>query len=123
MFLQDFNTDNKYIAGEYDLEILTLPRIKMGVTIPAGKIKEVKIPKAGNLTTFAVKDGNASVYVMENDRLAKIYEYKSFYDKQSLDLQPGEYYIIYRPYKEKDALLTQTVKFKINPGSITTLRF
>ncbi|MGB0176323.1 MAG: vWA domain-containing protein, partial [Owenweeksia sp.] len=45
LHVQDFNTVQKYRAGNYDLEILTLPRyVQKGVSIDAGKTTSIAIP-------------------------------------------------------------------------------
>ena len=55
--VQSFKDKVKYLVGTYDIEILTLPRIKMAVDIEQSKLKKIEqkveiLSKEGSLENF-----------------------------------------------------------------------
>ena len=122
LVIQDFNTSRKYLTGEYDLEILTLPVIKNKAEILQGVTKEINIESPGILSLTSFSDGIASVYVMHDDELERIYEFKKVLSKESLLLQPGKYLLMYRLNDKKKSAFTRTQAFEIRSGAMTTLR-
>lgn len=122
--LQLVNTTQQYLAGTYDLEILTLPRIKKHNTVIAGgKEVNIYVPKPGNLQIVSGRTGIAGVYQLVNGQMERVYEFGKLGAKNSLDLQPGEYILVLRWDDKKKSEHTEQVKFKINSGATTTLRY
>lgn len=125
LHVQDMNTTIKYLVGEYDLEILTLPRIEhKSIFINQSRTTEVKVPIAGTLTLTSSWIGVAGIYCMIEDKLTRIYELHdiSTATKMNLNLQPGEYKIIFRPNKERQSVLTQIKTFQIISGQVTNVK-
>jgi Ca-activated chloride channel family protein len=117
------NSEQKYLVGDYDLEILTLPRMVMrGIQINQGEVFEVNIEKPGTLTVTPDQEYIASICTKTDDRFETIYEWPALAEKTSLMLQPGEYFIVYRQDKYKRSDFTLTRKFVIKSGSITSLK-
>ncbi len=60
--VQLMNTTEKYITGNYDLEILTLPRTYINaVTVAQSQAKLIELPNAGMLTVKALDNGDGSI--------------------------------------------------------------
>jgi Ca-activated chloride channel family protein len=95
--VQNFNTTERYITGSYDLEVLTLPRIPFKqVLIKQTQINTIQIPAPGTLNIERNEEGYGGVFYMKNNNWVKLYELKYKVFTESLNLQPGNYRIIYR---------------------------
>lgn len=125
IYVQDFNTQKKYIAGKYNIEILSLPRIyKNNIILSQSKPYDLIIPKEGTLAINAREVGVASIYVVLNDKMKKIYEFDQLgISKQNVKLQPGEYKVVYRPNKARMSQLTETRTIDIIAGQTKLLQF
>lgn len=107
LYVQDFNTSQKYLVGDYDLEILTLPRIiKYGVKIEQSKTNSIKIPSPGTLNVVPTQLGVATLFILENNVMKKVYDFYSIKSTASVQVQPGKYIVVFRPDKGKQAILT-----------------
>lgn len=120
LHVQDINTTNKYIVGNYDIEVLTLPRmIHKNVAIEQGKIRNIKIPREGNLMISAYKSYEASLYQYKGKKIVKIYEHQNLQGKEKLKMLPGKYKFIFRSNELKRSHLTQELVVKIFSGRDT----
>ncbi len=123
--VQDFNSSNKYISGEYDLEILTLPEIEMrGVTITPAETKNIPIPYSGNLSIFFQTTGMASIYTTKINRWVKVYDWESVKAANyEVNLQPGEYDIVFKSSTKAGSENTETKHVVIESGKVAKLKF
>ena len=121
--VQNFNTNEKYLAGKYQLEILTLPRtIINNLEIIASKTKTVTIPAPGLLQINKTDASWGGIFVFENDwKVKKIYELKDELKVETVYLQPGKYRIIYRAKKSKSMHQTVDKEFVIESGKTVNL--
>ena len=46
--VQPLGSEQRYLVGSYELDILTLPRYRMSVVIEGGKVTELSIPAPGS---------------------------------------------------------------------------
>jgi len=123
LVIQDFNKQQKYIVGRYDLEIMCLPRIYIpDVIISQDSTTTVQIPIPGTIHMFFPDDGYGSVYVERNNRLDWVYNLKGFEKKESIVLQPGRYRVIYRLKNSGNTMDTIEKSFKIKSGISTSLK-
>lgn len=121
--LQTFNGTEKYIVGKYDLEILTLPRIKLAkVDVAQSKTTTIEIPQSGSATIVKPSEGPGSLYVEENNKLVWVCNLNSNLTQETLILQPGKYRIEYRPKNAKESIYTIEKKFKIDSGISTPVK-
>jgi Ca-activated chloride channel family protein len=118
--VQDLNSEVKYLIGSYDLEILTLPPIiEKDVLVPPNGIKEVIVPQNGTVNFTASEPHNYSIF--DNlDALSPrmIWEEKRMYPKQAIEMQPGNYKVVYRKVKNAFTIETKTKKFVVESGKI-----
>lgn len=122
--LQLVNSRQQYLAGTYDLEILTLPRIiKHNTVLKGGQELSIYVPKPGSLQIVSGRAGIAGVYQLVGGQMQRVYEFGKLEPKNSLDLQPGEYILVLRWDDKKRSEHTEQIKFKINSGATTTLRY
>jgi len=107
----------KYITGEYDLEILTIPLIKLeNVKIEQSKTTRIYIPKPGVANISFPAPGYGSLYKETTDTLEWVYNLNVDLQYQNLTLQPGSYKIVFRPKNSKQVTNTITKNFTIKPG-------
>ncbi len=123
--LSVFNINNfqPLLQGRYYIEILTLPRVEKQINIKGGETYRLEIPAAGRLTVNSSRVGIYSIYKVSGGRIDMIYENRDLRDKETLQLQPGEYLAVFRQYKYKSSKLTKSKKFNIRSGSATSIWF
>lgn len=110
--VQLVNTNEKYIIGNYDLEILTLPRIYIAQNkIEQAQLKTIEIPSAGMLTLKALEAGDGCI-MLDGKKLEWVCNLS---DKtiQTYYLQPGNYRIEWRSRSLKGSIYTIEKKFTI----------
>ncbi len=121
--VQNINEKEKYITGKYDLEVLVLPRMKVTVEIKQSTTTTVEIPDPGLVNVFFPKEGYASLYKLTPAGQEWVANLKNNVTRQSLDLLPGDYIVVYRPKYSKSIEYTREKKFKLDSGQSLTVRF
>jgi Ca-activated chloride channel family protein len=99
VYVQDLNSSIRYLAGEYDIEILSTPRINLrGILVIPNETKTLNIPAAGTLTLSLLSGGWCSIYTTNSlARWEKIYDAGNAKPgTYTINLQPGEYDIVYK---------------------------
>ena len=110
--VQVMNTTEKYIIGNYDLEILTLPRTYMNaVTVAQSQTKLIELPNAGMLSVKALDNGDGSIY-KDTKKLEWVCNLNTT-TSQVYYLQPGNYRIEWRAKSLKGSIYTIEKKFTI----------
>ncbi|HRP59110.1 MAG TPA: hypothetical protein PK833_02335, partial [Vicingus sp.] len=122
--VQNFEETTKYLVGDYDLEILTLPRININkVNIAQSHTTKVFIADPGIATIFLPAKGIASVFVEENNSLKWIYNLSPNSTRETVILQPGNYRIVYRSVNSNKVIETKEKTFKITSGASAQIKF
>ncbi len=122
LHVQIFNTTEKYIVGKYDLEILTLPRIKVdNVDVSQSKTTTIEIPQSGSVTITKPNEGPASVYLEEGNKLVWVCNLKENFRNETIVLQPGRYRVEFRPKNARESIYTIEKKFKVESGISTAV--
>ncbi|RIJ42702.1 vWA domain-containing protein [Pontibacter oryzae] len=124
LYVQGFGSRQKYLAGTYDLELLTMPRITLpGVEVKQGQTNTVTIPPPGQLAIPSQVQGYGSVYLMEDGGaqrwLCNLPEDNS---KVTLALQPGKYKLVYRIKSAQSSKFTFVQEFTIRSGATTSVK-
>jgi Ca-activated chloride channel family protein len=121
--VQPLNSTEKYIVGNYDLEILTLPRILISQnSIEQSKTKSIEIPNAGLLQVKCLEAGDGSILVNRNGRLEWVCNLSS-QTIQNFNLQPGNYVGTWRAKTLRGSIYTVEKKFTIRSDNQTTIEF
>ena len=108
VYVQSFNTDHRYLAGRYDLELLTLPREwRRDFSILPGQENDLRIPAPGRMVVQTNEPGVLGVFVQRRGRLELVHEWPVFDGQEAIDLQPGSYTLIFRPARNRKVDLTQ----------------
>lgn len=123
LHIQQFNSTEKFIVGKYDLEILTLPRIKVyKVDVAQSKTTSIEIPQSGSVTISKPSEGPGSLYVEENNKQVWVCNLNSNLIQETIVLQPGKYRIEYRPKNARESIYTIEKKFKVESGMSTPVK-
>ncbi|MCX2739857.1 vWA domain-containing protein [Pontibacter anaerobius] len=122
--VQTFGYKHKYLAGKYDLEILTMPRIIMrNVEVKQGETNTITIPPPGQLAIPSQVQGYGSVYELHESGaqrwLCNLPEDNS---KLTMALQPGKYKLVYRMKSSQSSKFTFVQDFTIRSGATTTVK-
>lgn len=123
LHVQALNVIEKYIIGNYDIEILTLPRIIInGNSIEQSKTKTIEIPNAGVLQVKSLEAGDGSILINRNNKLEWVCNL-STQTLQTFYLQPGSYVAAWRAKALKGSIYTVEKKFTIISDNQTVIEF
>ncbi len=122
--VQTFDQKTKYLTGMYDLEVLSLPRMKINdVEIKQSYTTTVEIPMPGTAIIQAAMRGYGDLYAEENNKLTWIYKLNEEGQQEMLYLLPGKYRIIFRSKYATHSIYTIDKSFKIESGITTRVNF
>ena len=111
------------LVGEYDIEILTVPRIKKRIKITQSKLNKIQLKTPGILNITDSFKGHGSIYKINPDGKD---EWVLNLPKKSVHLstamQPGNYKVVVRSENAEGVIYTITKKFTINPGASTRVK-
>ena len=123
LHVQQFNTTEKFIVGKYDLEILTLPRIKIDkIDIAQSKTTYIEIPQAGSVIISKPSEGPGSLYVEEKNKMVWVCNLNSSLTNETIALQPGRYRVEFRPKNARESIYSLEKMFKIDSGTSTAVK-
>lgn len=122
--IQGINLKDQYLAGKYDIEILTLPKIKYsGVKIAPSELNKITIPNPGLLNLYANVTGYGSLYAINKNGQQKwIKNLDDSKTRYTVAIQPGEYKLVFRAKKAFGSKYTTIKKFSIKSGSTTNIK-
>jgi Ca-activated chloride channel homolog len=123
LHVMPFNSTEKFIVGKYDLEVLTLPRIKLNkVDVSQSKTTTIEIPQSGSVTIQRPSEGPGSLYVMEKNKMVWVCNLNANLTQETIILQPGKYRVEYRPKNAKESIYTIERQFKVESGVSTPVK-
>lgn len=114
LVVQDFVNPEKYIIGKYDLEILTLPRIKLkDIEVKQSHTNIIKIPSAGVVSLNKGGFGIGSIYEENGKKIEWVCNLNENQQTEVFYLQPGNYRVEFRIRTQPEAEKTIERKFTI----------
>lgn len=119
--VQELNSTEKYLAGKYDVELLTLPRRKMQIEIKAGETKKIDIPTPGIANIKKPYKFIGDIYSETGNKLIKIYAIQERDGIETVALQAGKYKLVYRLLNAESMHQTKTLSFEIKSGESIVL--
>ena len=119
--VQQLNTKQRYLTGEYDLEILTLPRIYETIRINQSESTKVIIPEPGLVVLSASSSSYGSIFEVSN-KLKWVCDLNTKNGRQTLYLLPGKYKIIYRAKNASSSEYTKEKTFKVSSIKTVSLK-
>ena len=115
--VQEFSDITRYIVGDYDLEVLTLPRIFINnVNVAQSKTTSVQIPTPGIATIICNAPGYGDILVEKENKLEWVDRISLNSVKESIVLQPGLYRIVFRPKNSQSVIYTIEKTFRSASG-------
>lgn len=120
--VQKINRSDKYIIGKYDLEILTLPRTYFTVDVTQSSTVNVDIMAPGLLSYRETNSAIAQIFVIKDDgSIEWVCNLDETVYSGSIQLQPGNYRMVYRPKALKSSTYTLEKDFRILSNKTTTI--
>lgn len=120
---QRFPSQQKYLAGTYEVELLTMPRIRQTVTIQQGQATTITFAPPGVLSITQDLQGYGSLYVLEKDGAQRwVHTLPEGSSKISVPLQPGRYRLVFRMKNAGSSRFTDVKDFTIKSNLTTSLK-
>ncbi|MGB0851472.1 MAG: hypothetical protein ACPGTP_09495, partial [Bacteroidia bacterium] len=121
--VQDFNDQQKYLVGNYRIELLTLPRITQeSVDIKQNKTTTLQVQQPGKLNIVTRNKFEIGVFRTHQGETELVKTLNLKANQNITVLQPGDYYLIYRETAVKETLNTKTKHFSITSGEMTHIQ-
>lgn len=118
LHVMDFGATERLIIGEYDLEILTTPRIYLSkVKIGQSSTTNVEIEEPGLLNLQMGSPGYGSIYKLKGKDMEFVCNINEGASQQSIVMQPGDYKAVFRYKGVRETILTKEKNFTIIGGS------
>lgn len=118
-----FGTRQKLLAGNYEVEVLTLPRLIRRLTLRQGQEVTVTYPAPGNLNITTDLKGYGSLYRLNDDESQTwIYTLpEGGSSKVNLAMQPGAYRLVFRTKTSTGSKFTDVRNFTIRSGQTSSV--
>jgi Ca-activated chloride channel family protein len=122
--VQGFGQTERYLTGEYEIEVLSLPRLIIeDVNITQDHLTTVEIPAPGIAVIQKSTKGYGSLYVEKEGKLEWIYNFReSSSQQESLILLPGDYRAVFRSKYMNRSFYTVERRFTVKSGTTTNVR-
>lgn len=112
--VQTINDPEKYLVGQYDIEILTLPRIILdSIEVNPDEKTTITIPSSGVVTLTHRAKGYGSVYVKRGDELEWVYNLDPDKQQEVLFLLPGKYLVVFRNKGSYETIYSVKKEFRV----------
>ena len=124
LHVQQMGTTERYRTGTYDLEILTLPRMRIDdVMVKQGATTPVQIPQPGVLNAQLASAGDGAIFLKDGSNLVWVTDLDVNSVQQQFRLLPGTYQVIYRSGNARKTEYSIIKDVTIAPGQSATLNF
>jgi Ca-activated chloride channel homolog len=115
MNYQKMNEKEKYLIGFYDVEIPTLPVIRLeNVEIRQSHTTTIEVPRPGIVTFLSRSIGFGSVYKDYDGKVEWIANLDESKNNQTMAMQPGNYRVVFRSKNSKYTHSTISKTFEVN---------
>ncbi|MCB0790190.1 MAG: VWA domain-containing protein [Flavobacteriales bacterium] len=124
MHVQTMNTQERYLIGNYDLEVLTLPRLRIdNVRIDQSRTNTVQVPQPGVLNVASSTPGDGAVFLKKGSELQWVVDLDPTTMRDQFRLLPGDYQVLYRSRNAHRTELSLTRDITIQSGQSVTVNF
>lgn len=122
--VQQIGSVDKYLVGKYDVEVLTLPRIYTTVEVTQSATTKIEIPAPGTFSYKASTAITGQIFVVKGDGTFDwVCNLDELPNHSNIQLQPGNYKVVYRFKNIKKTIYTTEKEFIIYSNKITSLNF
>lgn len=117
--VQYINAKNRYLAGRYDIDILTLPPVSLkNVQISPNKTTTIDLPMLGILVFRRNGSGYGTLYAIDSAGQQRlIHSFSEDKTTETLYLRPGTYRVVYRSRYNMRTSATREKLFVLSPGA------
>lgn len=117
-----FGSRQKLLGGNYEVEVLTLPRQIQRITIKQGQETTATYAAPGMLNIITDLAGYGSLYQLNDDESQTwIYNLPETSSKVNLPMQPGVYRLVFRTKNATGSQFTDVRNFTIRSGQTTSV--
>ena len=117
-----YANNQKLLCGNYNLEILTIPRTYItNVNIAESKTTTIKLPMPGVVSLQKNTTGYGSIFVADGNGIKKVYDLQSNTTIENVALQPGNYKVIYRAANNQHIVGSEEQNFTIVTGQYVNI--
>lgn len=121
---QELGTSQRFRTGLYDLEVLTLPRLKIpDVRIDQDRTTDIVVPRSGVLNILPGATGYGSIFVKRGDQLEWVADLDPNAQRMQYRLLPGNYKVTYRSRSARRTELSISKDITIESGRSATINF
>ena len=113
--VQNLNTAEKYLINSYELNILTLPRLRASANILPAQTFSISVPSAGELHIQFLEPGDGSLFLEKDNQTLEWIANFSKATQQTFYLLPGKYKIIWRAKSMRSSIYTIQKDVEIKP--------
>lgn len=111
------NSPVRFLAGQYEVETLTLPRRILPVTVEADRSVTVTLPSSGAVNINTLAPGFGSVFeVLESGETNWVCSLDDSKTRHFLNLLPGKYKIAFRARRTRGSKYTAIRYFEVKSG-------
>ena len=123
LHVQNFDQKERLLVGNYDVEILTLPKTNLkGSLVSQSHTTTIEIPHPGVVNISLSKLGYGSIFLLKGSDIEWVCHLDDFESRQQIALQPGNYKVVFRSKSSKQSIYTLEEEFQIKSGVSTTLK-
>ena len=124
LHVQDVGTQQRLRVGTYDLEVLTLPRLRIpDVKIDQGRTTDVSIPRPGVLNISTASPGHGAIFERKGDELLWVVDLDPKSTRMQFRLLPGRYQVVHRSANARNTELSITKDVTIESNRAEQLNF
>ncbi|MCA8829832.1 vWA domain-containing protein [Hymenobacter pini] len=117
-----FGARQKLLAGNYEVELLTLPRQLRRITVKQGQETTVTYEAPGILNIVSDLKGYGSIYRLgQDEQQTWVHNLPETSSKVNLPMQPGIYRLVFRTKTATGSRFTDVRTFTIRPGQTTSV--
>ena len=123
LHVQDINSIEKYLIGNYDIELLTLPRKKFFDVVVSQSAKTTYVlPTPAIVNIILPSRGYGGVFLQNKDIVEQIYYFNANKLQHKLTLLPGKYKVVFRSKSAKQYIYTNEKSFKLKSGETKLIK-
>jgi Ca-activated chloride channel family protein len=117
LYNQYVGRTEKYIIGQYDLEIPTIPHLNINdIEILQSHTTTIEIPEPGTVTFNSKSPGSGSLYLLKGKDQEFVMNLNPNVRQQAYFIQPGFYRVVFRATNMKETIYTHSTEFEVESG-------
>ena len=114
--VQEINSMEEYIIGDYEIELLSIPRYKKRVHIGQDSTSIVQVPTPALANIQLPSKGFGGVYFLRRDNWEQVWHFRNDKRQYKLTLLPGTYKVVFRAAHAKEYIYTNEKEWDMLEG-------